>query len=141
MLGLPTDLPVNDAFAAWLCSPRRAVDWLLHAAAMDTAQLGLDRGVNPPGISTTIAHLLQALDTVKPGASSLIRRAEDKEIAAIVGLALGALVGAGCRYFDIPLPAPEHLIGVCVLLAITIGFVSADYALPKGETLVRLDNP
>ena len=86
LLGLSTDLPVNDAFAAWLCSPRRAVDWLLHAAAMDTTQLGLDRSINPPRISTTIAHLLQALDTVKPGASTLIRRLEDKEIAAIVGL-------------------------------------------------------
>ena len=86
LLGLPADLPVPDAFAAWLCSPRRAVDWLLHAAAMDTTQMGLDRSVNPPGISTTIAHLLQALDEVRPGASSLIRRVEDKEIASIIGL-------------------------------------------------------
>lgn len=86
LLGLPADLPVPDAFAAWLCSPRRAVDWLLHAAAMDTTHMGLDRSVNPPGISTTIAHLLQALDQVRPGASSLIRRVEDKEIAAIIGL-------------------------------------------------------
>lgn len=86
LLGLPADLPVPDAFAAWVCSPRRAVDWLLHAAAMDTAQMGLDRSVNPPGISTTIAHLLQALDAVKPGASKLVHRVEDKEIAAIVGL-------------------------------------------------------
>jgi D-erythronate 2-dehydrogenase len=86
LLGLPAELPVSDAFAAWVCSPRRAVDWLLHAAAMDTATMGLDRSVNPPGISTTIAHLLQALDTVKPGASALVRRVDDKEIAAIVGL-------------------------------------------------------
>jgi D-erythronate 2-dehydrogenase len=86
LLGLPADLPVPDAFAAWVCSPRRAVDWLLHAAAMDTATMGLDRSVNPPGISTTIAHLLQALDAVTPGASGLVRRVEDKEIAAIVGL-------------------------------------------------------
>jgi D-erythronate 2-dehydrogenase len=86
LLGLPAELPVSDAFAAWVCSPRRAVDWLLHAAAMDTATMGLDRSVNPPGISTTIAHLLQALDTVKPGASALARRVDDKEIAAIVGL-------------------------------------------------------
>jgi nucleoside-diphosphate-sugar epimerase len=86
LLGLPADLPVPDAFAAWVCSPRRAVDWLLHAAAMQTAQMGLDRGVNPPGISTTIAHLLQALDEVRPGASALIRRVEDEEVAAIVGL-------------------------------------------------------
>jgi D-erythronate 2-dehydrogenase len=86
LLGLPAELPVSDAFAAWVCSPRRAVDWLLHAAAMDTATMGLDRSVNPPGINTTIAHLLQALDTVKPGASALARRVDDKEIAAIVGL-------------------------------------------------------
>jgi nucleoside-diphosphate-sugar epimerase len=85
LLGLPADLPVPDAFAAWVCSPRRAVDWLLHAAAMDTGQMGLSRGINPPGISTTIAHLLQALEEVKPGAAALIRRVEDKEIAAIIG--------------------------------------------------------
>jgi XapX domain-containing protein len=59
--------------------------------------------------------------------------------AAAIGLVLGVLVGAGCRYFDIPLPAPERLIGVGVLFAITLGFVAADRVLPKGETLVRLD--
>jgi len=86
LLGLPADLPVPDDFAAWVCSPRRAVDWLLHAAALDTAPMGLDRSVNPPGISTTIAHLLQALDAVQPGAASLVRRVEDREIAGIIGL-------------------------------------------------------
>jgi nucleoside-diphosphate-sugar epimerase len=86
LLGLPADLPVPDAFAAWLCSPRRAVDWLLHAGAMDTTPMGLDRSVNPPGISTTIAHLLQAMDAVQMGASALVRRVEDAEIANIIGL-------------------------------------------------------
>jgi nucleoside-diphosphate-sugar epimerase len=86
LLGLPADLPVPDGFAAWVCSPRRAIDWLLHAATMDTTTMGLDRSVNPPGISTSIAHLLQSLDEVAPGASGLVRRVEDKEIADIVGL-------------------------------------------------------
>jgi len=84
LLGLQAELPVPDAFAAWLASPRRAVDWLLHAAAMDTAAMGRERSINPTGISTTIAQLLQALDTVQPGASKLVRRAEDREIAGIV---------------------------------------------------------
>ena len=84
LLGLPADLPVSDSFAAWVCSPRRAIDWLVHAAAMDTSRMGLDRGVNPPGISTTIAHLLQSLDQVRPGASALVRRVDDAEIASIV---------------------------------------------------------
>ncbi len=52
---------------------------------MDTSAMGLNRSINPPGISTTIAHLLQALDEVQPGASARVRRVEDKAIAAIVG--------------------------------------------------------
>jgi nucleoside-diphosphate-sugar epimerase len=85
LLGLPTELPVPDDFAAWVCSPRSAMGWLLHAAALDTSTLGLDRGVNPPGISVTIAQLLAGLDAVKPGAAALVRRVPDPAIAAIVG--------------------------------------------------------
>ncbi len=84
LLGQETDLPVDNAFAAWVASPRRAVDWLLHAATMNTEPMGVDRTVNLPGISTTVARLLQALDEVKPGASQLARRKPDPEIAAIV---------------------------------------------------------
>jgi D-erythronate 2-dehydrogenase len=85
LLGLGTDLPVGDDFAVWVASPRRAVDWLLHAASMDTRTMGLDRGVNPPGISATVAHMLAALEEVKPGASRLIRRIADPAVANIVG--------------------------------------------------------
>jgi nucleoside-diphosphate-sugar epimerase len=86
LLGLPADLPVPKAFAAWVCSPRRAIDWLTHSAVMETAPMGLDRGVNPPGITTTIAHLLQALDELKPGASTLVQPVEDRQTSAIVDL-------------------------------------------------------
>ncbi|HST75349.1 MAG TPA: D-erythronate dehydrogenase [Acetobacteraceae bacterium] len=85
LLGLPAELPVPDDFAVWICSPRRAVDWLLHAASLDTAAMGLDRSVNPPGISATIAHMLQALDTVRPGAAELVERVADPVIAGIIG--------------------------------------------------------
>ena len=84
LLGLPAILPVPDDFAVWICSPRRAVDWLLHAAAMDTGPMGLDRGVNPPGMSATVGEMLQALDSVRPGASALVERRPDPAIAAIV---------------------------------------------------------
>jgi len=85
LLGLPATLPVPDDFAVWVCSPRRAVEWLLHAASMDTAPMGLDRGVNPPGISATVGEMLQALDSVRPGASALVERRPDPAVAAIVG--------------------------------------------------------
>jgi nucleoside-diphosphate-sugar epimerase len=85
LLGLETELPVDDDFAAWFCSPRRAVDWLLHAAAIDTAPLGYDRSITPPGVATTIGALIAALEAARPGASDLIRRVPDATIAAIVG--------------------------------------------------------
>jgi D-erythronate 2-dehydrogenase len=84
LLGLDTELPVSGDFAVWVCSPRRAVDWLLHAAAMDTSKMGLDRSIDPPGISTTVAHLLQALEQAAPGASAHVKRVSDEAIAAIV---------------------------------------------------------
>lgn len=85
LLGLPATLPVPDDFAVWICSPRRAVAWLLHAAAMDTGAMGLDRGVNPPGMSATVGQMLAALDSVRPGASALVERRPDPAVAAIVG--------------------------------------------------------
>ena len=84
LLGLETELPVPDDFAVWICSPRRAADWLLHAGGMDSTQLGLDRSLTPPGLSVTVGDMLAALDQVRPGASALVRRVEDKAIADIV---------------------------------------------------------
>ena len=85
LLGLRASLPVPDGFAVWISSPRRAVDWLLHAAAMDTAPLGTDRGINPPGLSATVGDMLAALDAVRPGASALVDRRPDPAVSAIVG--------------------------------------------------------
>lgn len=85
LLGLEAELPVPDDFAVWVCSPRRAVDWLLHAGAMDTGTMGLDRSLSPPGIGTTVGDMLKAMDEVRPGSAALVRRVADPAIAAIVG--------------------------------------------------------
>jgi nucleoside-diphosphate-sugar epimerase len=85
LLGLETTLPVPDDFAVWVASPRSATAWLLHAAVMDTTRMGLDRGISPPGMSVTVGAILEALETVRPGASSLVKRANDPAIAEIVG--------------------------------------------------------
>ncbi len=85
LLGLRAALPVPDSFAVWVCSPRRAVDWLLHAAGMDTSAMGGDRGVNPPGLSVTVGEMLAALEAVQPGAAALVDRRPDPAVAAIVG--------------------------------------------------------
>ncbi len=125
LLGLDTELPVGDDFAAWVCSPRRAVDWLVHAAAMDTTAMGLDRSVNPPGISTTIAHLLQALDEVRPGASSHVKRVEDKAIAAIVGTWPPAFETLHARTLGFAVHEP--------LVEVVRAFVEDDLAATRAE--------
>lgn len=85
LLGLPTDCPVPEDFAVWICSPRSAMEWFLHAAAMDTAPLGLDRGINPPGRSATVAKLLEALEAVAgKAARDRVGFAFDREVHDIV---------------------------------------------------------
>ncbi len=85
LLGLPAALPVGDDFAAWVASPRSAIGWLLHAATLDTAPMGLDRGLNLPGLSVSVARIIAALEAVRPGASAHIVRRPDAEVARIVG--------------------------------------------------------
>lgn len=86
LLGETAALPVPEDFALWIASPRAATDWLLHAAALEGAAVGLDRGVNPPGLTVTVAEMLAALREVAGAeAARLVRRVEDAAIAAIVG--------------------------------------------------------
>ena len=54
-----------------------------------------------------------------------------------IGLVLGIVVGAGCRFFDIPSPAPPRLIGAFLLLAMTLGFSTADKLLATKQTIVQ----
>lgn len=86
LLGLDTELPVPEEFAVWICSPRRAVEWFLHAMTMDTGPLGLDRGINPPGRSATVGKMLTALEAVAgPEARARVKHVPDTAIEAIVG--------------------------------------------------------
>ena len=84
LLGLDTTLPVGDDFAVWVCSPRRAVEWLVAALEMDTGPLGLDRSLNMPGIRLTVGEMLRALDARDPGASRHVHRVDDPAIRAVV---------------------------------------------------------
>lgn len=54
-------------------------------------------------------------------------------ITAAVGLFVGIVIGAGCRFFDIPSPAPPRLIGAFLLLAMTLGFLAAGQLLPTSK--------
>ena len=52
--------------------------------------------------------------------------------AALLGLLLGLAIGAGCRWLDLPLPAPPKLTGALLVVCMTLGFLASDYALASG---------
>ncbi len=48
-----------------------------------------------------------------------------------IGLLLGFVLGAGCRWWDIPVPSPPRLLGALLVVAVTIGYMTADNYLTK----------
>ncbi len=53
-----------------------------------------------------------------------------------LALVLALLIGAACRYFEIPVPAPPRLQGALLILAITLGYMAVDRALDRrGQAL------
>jgi XapX domain-containing protein len=47
-------------------------------------------------------------------------------VKIIAGIILGLMIGAGCRWFDVPLPGPPKLVGVLLLASITLGYMATD---------------
>lgn len=43
-----------------------------------------------------------------------------------LGFLLAFGIGAACRLFDVPLPAPPNLTGALLVVAITVGFLAMD---------------
>jgi nucleoside-diphosphate-sugar epimerase len=78
-------LPVPDDTRHWFASPRAAVDFLLHAAALDGDALGDRRCLTMPGVSATVADEIAALRSVAGDeAVRHIRREPDETVARIV---------------------------------------------------------
>lgn len=47
----------------------------------------------------------------------------------LIGIVVSFLVGAGCRYFDIPVPSPPVIPGALLVLALTIGYAATSRLL------------
>ena len=78
-------LPVPETVRHWFASPRAAIGFLLHAAALDTARLGARRNLSMPGVAATVGEQIAALRKVAgERAARLIRRAPDATIMRIV---------------------------------------------------------
>jgi nucleoside-diphosphate-sugar epimerase len=94
-------LPVAEDVRHWHASPRAAIGFLLHAAGLDTRELGNRRNVTLPGVSCTVGEQIAALRRIAGDrVAGLIRKEPNETIMKIVagwprnfeakrGLALG----------------------------------------------------
>jgi len=85
LAGQDAVLPVPKSVRHWFASPRAAIGFLLHAAQLDTAQLGARRSLSMPGVSATVGEQIEALRRLAGDAVvRRIREAPDATIMRIV---------------------------------------------------------
>ncbi|MCQ9618323.1 SDR family oxidoreductase [Paenalcaligenes niemegkensis] len=83
--GLPAILPVSPSVKHWHTSPRSAVNFLLHAAGLDTRLLGWRRNLTLPGVSATVEEQIDALRRIAgEDAVKLIQHKVDPAIEKMV---------------------------------------------------------
>ena len=85
LAGTPAVLPVSREVRHSHASPRTAIEYMLHAAELDSAALGARRNLTMPGVSVTVGEQIEALTRVAgPDAEALITESPDPTIAEIV---------------------------------------------------------
>ncbi len=60
-----------------------------------------------------------------------------------IGLAIAFAIGAACRWFELPVPAPPKLLGALLIMAITLGYGFADRfaARSAGNAVHAVERP
>jgi D-erythronate 2-dehydrogenase len=85
LAGRDAVLPVSEEIRHWFASPRAAVGFLLHAAAIDGAKVGPRRNLTMPGLSATVGEQIAALKKIAGDeVAARIRREPDPLIMNIV---------------------------------------------------------
>jgi nucleoside-diphosphate-sugar epimerase len=85
LAGREAVLPVSDTVRHWHASPRAAVEFLRHAATLDTAAVGARRALTMPGLAVTVAEQIAALRAVAGDAVvARIKREPDPFVERIV---------------------------------------------------------
>jgi nucleoside-diphosphate-sugar epimerase len=83
--GMEAVLPVKESVRHWFASPRAAVRFLMHAAALDTSLLGSRRSLTMPGLCATVGEEIESLRRIAGDkAVKLIRNEPDEPIAKMV---------------------------------------------------------
>ncbi|MGD9913124.1 MAG: D-erythronate dehydrogenase [Rhizobiaceae bacterium] len=85
LAGQEAILPVPHSVVHTHASPRSAVNFLMHAAAIDGAAVGPRRNLSMPGVAVSVGEQIEALKRVAGGnVVGLIREVPDEAVWAIV---------------------------------------------------------
>ncbi|MBX9590202.1 MAG: SDR family oxidoreductase [Hyphomonadaceae bacterium] len=85
LAGQEAVLPVAESVMHWHASPRAAVEFMRHAATLDTAKVGPRRALTMPGLAVTVGEQIAALRAVAGDrVAARIRREPDPFIEQIV---------------------------------------------------------
>ncbi len=49
----------------------------------------------------------------------------------LAGIAIALAIGAACRWFNVPVPAPPQLVGALLVLSITVGYLGMDFLMRR----------
>jgi nucleoside-diphosphate-sugar epimerase len=89
--GVDSVCPVDPSVRVWLLSPRRAIKCLIAGFELEAQRLQGNRSINLPGLSVSVAEMLQALERVAgPAARRHVRMERDPAIERIVASWPGA---------------------------------------------------
>ena len=58
----------------------------------------------------------------------------------LIGFVLSFLIGAACRYFDIPAASPPVIPGAIIVLAMTLGYSSMDRVVGRRQHAATTKN-
>ncbi len=85
LIGQETVLPVSEDVMHWHASPRAAIGFLIHAAALDGETFGARRALTMPGVAVTVGGQIEALRKVAgDAAAARIRREPDPFVQGII---------------------------------------------------------
>jgi len=76
--------PVPVETQVWIQSPKKVVHNFIHAANVDKKELGDDRIINLPGLTTTIQDIIQGIQSIRPKAIELISFEANQFLQSIV---------------------------------------------------------
>ncbi|MBC8119313.1 MAG: SDR family oxidoreductase [Burkholderiaceae bacterium] len=102
--GEPAVCPVSTDTRLWLLSPETVTDSLVFGHDVPSAELGVNRNINLPGLSLTVGDMVAALERVAgPEVVARIRWESDARVERIVSTWPGELDATRARALGFPM--------------------------------------